>query len=519
MVIRVLAVGAMALLWIPALSAAGPPVRVIKEWGHDVSAALSGAAREQAAPVVRAKSGESSGTSAGMNLLGLGTGFAGPQGNFKLMRTPPDANASVGATQVVETVNLHLAVFDKSTGAVTLGPLYIGKLWTGFSPSCTQWNIISDPVVVYDKQAGRWLVVIHTLSDPYTICMAVSTTSDATGSYYRYAFQVQSSGAMGNEQVGVWPDAYYLAHWIYASDSTYVGPAACAADRDRMIAGQTATMQCFQINNPLLRQMAPADLDGSIAPPAGSPNYYLTQGPPGSNSLYMYRFHVDFTNPASSTLTGPVMIGVAPFANAPVGALIPQPGTKQLLQVNGIDILPRLGYRNFANALPAYESLVATHAVLVGTSRVGLRWYELRNPGTTPTVFQQGTYSPDANSRWMGSIAMDAMGDIAIGYSVSSSSVYPGIRYAGRVPSDPLNELQPEATIMDGSASQTRSSRWGDYTSMSVDPTDDCTMWYTGQYIPLTGTWATRLFSFRFPECATQPAIGLAKPPAPPSYR
>jgi hypothetical protein len=175
-----------------------------------------------------------------------------------------------------------------------------------------------------------------------------------------------------------------------------------------------------------------------------------------------------------------------------------------LLQVNGSIVPPRLAYRNFSSAATPYESLVATHAVEVGTSHaVGLRWYELRNPGTTPTVFQQGTYAPDATSRWMGSIAMDKLGDIALGYCVSSSSTYPGLRYTGRVPGDPLNKLQAETTIVDGSGSQTGEYRWGDYTSMSVDPTDDCTMWYAGEYMASTGglNWTTRLFSFRFPAC------------------
>jgi hypothetical protein len=168
--------------------------------------------------------------------------------------------------------------------------------------------------------------------------------------------------------------------------------------------------------------------------------------------------------------------------------------------------MPRLAYRNFPNANPPHESLVATHAVRVGTAsnvRVGLRWYELRAPGTTPTVFQQGTYSPDTTWRWMGSIAMDKMGNIAIGYSASSASIYPAIRYTGRVPTDPPNTLQTEGTIFNGNGSQTGGDRWGDYTSMSVDPSDDCTMWYTGEYLASTGalTWATRIFAFKFPSC------------------
>jgi hypothetical protein len=462
----------------------------------------------QADAVVQETAGTKLKTTPGINLLGLGSGFIGPQGTFQIGGAPPDPNASVGATQIVETVNLQLAVFDKATGAPTLGPTFLGSLWSGFNASCSTAADIADPVVVYDKQAGRWLVNIHTLGNPYVICFAVSTSGDATGTYNRYAFQVQALGSATNEQLGVWPDGYYLAQWISTSKSTYVGPQACAADRQQMLAGQTATMQCFQIDNTSLHGMAPSDLDGTNPPPAGSPNYYLIQGPAGSNSLYLYRFHVDFTTPANSTFTGPTTIDVGAYKPAPAFgvAAIPQPGTSQLLDVNGNDMMPRLAYRYFADANPPYESLVATHSVTAGTgssSRTAVRWYELRNPGTSVTVYQQGTYSPDTTHRWMGSIAMDKMGDIAVGYSVSSASVYPGMRYTGRVSSDPLNALEAEATVYSGSGSQSSGARWGDYTSMSVDPADDCTMWYTGEYMAGSGAleWATRVFSFRFSAC------------------
>jgi hypothetical protein len=528
-----LACNAVVMFWFSTLPILAQQVKVIREWQHDVSPPLQSMASEEPAvavsndpeqlgeesdggtliagpadPVVQETADGSLGTIPVMNLLGLGSGFTGPQGIFQPSVAPPDANASVGATQVVETVNRELAVFEKSTGSPILGPIFVGILWQGFNAPCVRRYDLADPVVLYDKLANRWLVSIHTLGTPYFICLAVSTTGDATGPYNRYAFQVQADGLPTNEQLGIWPDGYYLAHLIFTNASTYVGPQACAVDRNRMIAGQTATMQCFQINNTNIRGMAPSDLDGRNAPPAGSPNYYLIQGPPGSNSLYLYRFHVNFTSPASSTFTGPSTIKVAPYNAPPRGGsgVVPQLGTTQLLGVNGGDVMPRLAYRNFPNANPPHESLVATHSVRVGTGsnfRVGLRWYELRAPGTTPTVFQQGTYSPDTTSRWMGSIAMDKMADIAIGYSTSSATMYPSIRYTGRVPSDPLNTLEAEGTIFNGNGSQTGGGRWGDYTSMSMDPSDDCTMWYTGEYLASTGalTWATRIFAFKFPSC------------------
>ena len=505
---------------------------VVRELKHDVSAPLrsmafasvdivtpdepdqleaqhwSAPVVEQADPMVQEKAVGKLKTTPGMNLLGLGSGFTGPQGTFQIGGAPPDPNSSVGATQVVETVNLQMAVFDKATGSVTLGPTFLGSLFSGFNASCSTAADIADPVVIYDKQAGRWLINIHTLANPYVICFAVSTSSDATGAYNRYAFPVQALGSGTNEQLGVWPDAYYLAQWIFTSSSTYVGPQACAVDRQQMLAGQTATMQCFQIANTQLHGMAPSDLDGASPPPAGAPNYYVIQGPAGSNSLYLYSFHVDFATPASSTFTGPTIIDVAPYKPAPAFGVpaIPQPATTQLLDVNGNDVMPRLAYRNFPRATPAHESLLAIHSVTVGTgssSRTAVRWYELRNPSTAVTVYQQGTFSPDTSHRWMGSIAMDKMGDIAIGYSVSSASISPGIRYTGRVPGDALNSLEAEVTVSNGSGSQLSGARWGDYTSMSLDPSDDCTMWYTGEYMAATGAldWATRLFSFRFTAC------------------
>src|ERR1035441_51106 len=186
-------------------------------------------------------------TTPGMNLLGLGSGFTGPQGSFQIGGAPPDPRSGGGAPQIGETVNLQLAVFDKATGSPTLGPTFIGSLWSGFNASCSTAADIADPVVLYDKQAGRWLVNVHTLGNPYLICFAVSTSGDATGTYNRYAFQVQALGLATNEQLGVWPDGYYLAQWISTSGSTYIGPQACAVDRQHMLAGQAAAMQCFGI--------------------------------------------------------------------------------------------------------------------------------------------------------------------------------------------------------------------------------------------------------------------------------
>ncbi|MFN7994170.1 MAG: hypothetical protein U0Q18_11235 [Bryobacteraceae bacterium] len=459
-------------------------------------------------PVAQTKTAASLNILPLLSELGLGSGFSGPQGAFPLPLPPPDTTVAVGATQVVQSVNSALAVFDKSTGAVITGPIANTSLWAGFSNSCSDITQTHDPLVLYDKLAGRWVVELVTMTTPYLTCMAVSTSSDATGTYNLYAFQSPGSGPNAGQFMATWPDAYYLGSFGWTDSLTYIGPAACAVDRMQMLAGQAANMQCIQVQDDTIDGMVPADLDGSNAPPAGSPAYYLVQGPLLSNSLYLYRFHVDFANPSNSALAGPVTIGVSAYVPGPYSGTpaVPQPGTNVLLDVNGNILMNRVAYRNFPRANPPRESLVATHSVALrvsGAPRLGLRWYELRQPGSTPVVYQQGTYAPDASSRWMGSIAMDKIGDIALGYSVSSSSVYPSIRLTGRAPTDPIGKMRTEVTIVTGAGSQAVSSRWGDYSSMNVDPADGCTMWYSNQYVPSSGifVWATQLYSFKFAGC------------------
>ncbi|HZT31803.1 MAG TPA: hypothetical protein VFA33_18085 [Bryobacteraceae bacterium] len=527
-VISILGMACAIWGWAPA---SAQQVEVISEVKHDVSPPLRVMAAEaaplvspqarpllltpaqavpgaaQADPVVQENAGAAVATTPGLNILGLGNGFVGPNGTFQVQYAPPDTNAAVGATQVVETVNISYAVFDKNTGSPTLGPLPINTIWSGFGGNCATTNL-SDPVVLYDQLANRWVVEIITVSSPYLYCVAVSTTSDATGSYNRYAFQ-ETIGLPDYAKVGIWPDAYYLSSRMFTNAISYAGPRACALNRAAMLAGSAATMQCFQISNTSIDGMLPASLDGSTPPPAGVPNTYVVQGPSGSNQLYLFKLHVDFTTPSNSKLAGPLPLAVAAYTPAPSSGGVPQSGTTQRLDALGNFLMHRLAYRNFPAANPPHESLVATHSVIVGSSltrRVGVRWYELRNISTkSPTIFQQGTFSPDTTFRWMGSIAMDKAGDIALGYSASSSSINPAIRYTGRIPTDAAGTMEAEATIFQGNGSQSgrRLSRWGDYTSMSVDPSDGCTMWYANEYIPVTGAfnWSTRLFSFKFSAC------------------
>ena len=423
-------------------------------------------------------------------------GLGNAQYGFSVTGAPPDTNGTVGATQYVQWVNTSFAIFNKSTGALISGPTAGNTLWSGFGGGC-QANNDGDPIVLYDKIAQRWVFSQFSVSTtPYLQCIAVSTTSDATGTYNRYSFQY--SNFDDYPKMGVWPDAYYETFNMFAGGTTFVGADACAYDRNAMLAGTAATQVCFQ-QGTSVGGLLPADLDGTTAPPAGSPNYLLYFG---TNNLNLYKFHVDFTNPANSTFTGPTVISVASFS--PLcggGTCVPQPSVTQQLDSLADRLMYRLAYRNFGS----HESLVVNHSVVAGSGG-GVRWYEIQNPSGTPTVAQQSTFAPDSNYRWMGSVAMDHVGDLAVGYSVSSSSVSPSVRFAGRVPTDPASTLESEVSIVSGTGSQNGSlSRWGDYSAMQVDPVDDCTFWFTEEYMKTTGSfnWNTRIANFKFPGCST----------------
>lgn len=520
---RILSLGAaLALLvsgWPPAVSAepAGPagPAEVSQSVAHDVSAPLGDAPVSPSARNLTERPLRITGMNFGAATqpdgalqqtavaaaATLGIGFAGVgKGDYGFTpnAAPPDTNLAVGATQVVQWVNESFAVFDKTTHALLKGPINGNSLWAGFGGAC-QTNNDGDPIVQYDQAANRWIMTQFSVSTtPYLQCVAVSTTADATGTWNRYAFNYGTTQFPDYPKLGVWSDGYYITYNIFNNGTTYAGPKTCAWDRTAMINGAaSATQVCFQLGTgvgPLL----PADLDGNTAPPAGAPNYQLTFG---SNLLAMYKFHVDFATPANSTLTGPANIAVATFSTAcnGGGTCIPQSGTKQKLDSLGDRLMYRLAYRNMGT----YEAAVVNHSVTAGSS-VGLRWYELRGLGGTPAVYQQGTFAPDAKYRWMGSIAMDKLGNIAVGYSVSSSSTFPSIAVTGRVPTDPLGTMQAETLAKAGGGSQLRTlSRWGDYSAMQVDPTDDCTFWFTTEYLKSSGTfnWSTWIVPFKLPGC------------------
>lgn len=446
------------------------------------------------------------GTTAGLGFAGVGNGDYG----FTDQYAPPDTNGAVGATQYVQWVNTSFAVFDKASGAIVSGfPKAGNAIWSGFGGGCES-NNDGDPIVIYDKGADRWVLTQFSVSTtPYLQCVAVSATPDATGPYYRYAFSYGSTQFNDYPKLGVWPDGYYITYNIFNNGITFAGAKACAFDRAMMLAGNAATQQCFQLSSSY-GGLLPADLDGSTQPPSGSPNFFLNFG---FNSLRLWTFHVDWNSPNNSEFSGPVTIPVASFAAAcnGGGACIPQPNTRQKLDSLADRLMYRLAYRNFGD----HESLVVNHSVGVGTNKpkqvTSVRWYELRNQaGSTmasgaPVVHQQGTLgTADGIHRWMGSIAMDKQGNIALGYSASSGSVKPSIRYTGRLASDALNTMQAEAVVKAGGGSQLQNlRRWGDYSAMTVDPVDDCTFWYTNEYLKSSGifNWSTWITSFKFPGC------------------
>jgi len=432
---------------------------------------------------------------AGLSFDGLGVG-----GGYTPDAAPPDTNGAVGDTQYVQWVNEDFAVYDKATGTIAPGfPKAGNTLWSGFGGGC-QGNNDGDPIVQWDKIAHRWVMTQFSVSTtPYTQCVAVSTTSDATGSYHRYAFSYGNSTFNDYPKLGVWPDGYYVTYNMFTN--SFQGAKLCAFDRAKMLTGAAATQQCFQLSTSF-GGVLPADLDSATLPPSGAPNYMVNFG---TNKLNLWKFHVDWATPANSTLTGPTAIAVASFTAACGGSnCVAQKGVSLKLDSLADRLMYRLAYRNFGG----YEALAVNHSVKVSGNKrnqvVGVRWYELRNPGGTPTVYQQGTYSPDSTSRWMGSIAMDKLGNIAMGYSVSSSSVFPSVRYTGRLATDPLGTMAAETGAYDGTGSQNGGlTRWGDYSSISIDPVDQCTFWYTTEYLKTTGSfnWSTRVASFKLAGC------------------
>jgi hypothetical protein len=486
----------------------------------------------------------------GKNIPALGSQFKGPQGNFNVQSAPPDTTGAVGETQFVQWVNNSFAVFDKNTGKALVGPIAGNKLFKKLGGNCAKDND-GDPVVAFDKFARRWVLAQFAVTSGFSQCVAISTSPDATGTYHLYEFTYPAFDDY--PKIGVWPDGYYVSFNMFNSQDRFTGPRVCAYDRVKMLAGQPATQQCFQLKANFFG-LLPSDVDGATsaladangnlngpsAPPVGSPNYFLGLDQ-DATSLDFWKFHVDWTKSSNSTFGAAghnpnAKIAVAPFTLACNGSgqdCVPQPGTgnPEKLDTLGERLMFRLAYRRFGD----HEALLASHSVDTGppNARTGVRWYELRDlTAATPTVFQQSTYAPDQNHRWMSSVAMDKAGDIAAGYNISSTTIFPGIRFASRQSSDPVNRLGAEFVLVNGTGTQRCTqtngtcqcamfdangniifvngkqkcdtlTRWGDYGTLSIDPTDDCSFWYTAESGEETGAfkWHTRILSFKLPTC------------------
>src|SRR3954469_9461598 len=509
--------------------AAGP--NVVKNARHDTSQPLAQLAvgarapsaqadREMAEPrAARAalSSGRADGVSAplGGPLAGVSTviGFDGQSAAdnrrvFGFAFVPPDTNGAVGASQYVQMVNVTIAVYRKRDGAVQLGPAPIHSLWRGFGGLCENGGQAAtfsdggDPVVLYDHLADRWMVSQLQFDETFTKtaqCIAISTSSDATGSYNRYQFDF-GVNFPDYPKFGIWPDAYYNTINVFPGNS-FAGAQACPFDRAAMLAGAAASAICFQ-QPPSVSSLLPADLDGSTLPPAGAPNYVV--GIADAGHLNLFRFHADFAKPAASTFSGPVSIAVAPFteicARATTAACIAEPEPGELVDGLSDRLMFRLAYRNFGD----HESLVANHTVKGGLL-AGVRWYELRDPNGNPQVYQQGTVVDPNTDFWLGSAAQDKAGNIAVGFSASSNHLDPSIYVVGRNAADPLGAMQGPVVLAGGTGVQLNQSynRWGDYSSMAIDPSDDCTFWYTQEYYTASAAfnWTTRISAFKFDGC------------------
>jgi hypothetical protein len=502
---------------------------LVKDTGHSVDGAL-GPSRDSAA----SKKGD-----VFANFEGLSN-----TDNFNLFGfrvNPPDPVGDVGPNHYVEMVNLAVAVYDKQ-GNLMIGPIAIGDLWAGFAvEDCTDPS--GDPIVVYDQLVNRWILSQFTtrgLDDPtlpFYNCVAVSKTPDPTGEYYRYAFITQPDSFGGIDgyffpdypKYGVWTDSYIMTTRDFGLVSRY-GISVYALEKAKMISGNpnARAVQFFLDSDVVPLELIgdgllPADIDGHRRPQAQvAAPIFGTQdddSPYGAtfDAINVWELTVLWNTRAEASLTLAAQLPVASFDSifpcAPTSRdCLPQPGVApaQYLDILSYRQRPthRLAYRNFGS----HEAMVTNQSVEARPGIAGVRWYEVRRVDGAYTVFQQGTYAPeDGVHRWMGSAAMDRDGNMAIGYSVVNGvDVFPGIRYTGRFAGDALGEMTlAEGTIINGTGVQTTAnSRWGDYTSLNVDPTDDCTFWYVNEYYSAAGQasspagWQTRIASFKLDGCS-----------------
>ncbi len=422
---------------------------------------------------------------------------------------PPDTNAAVGDTQVVQWVNLCYAVFGKSSGTLIAGPFPGNHFWAGFSSTCATANA-GDPIIQWDKANHVWVASQNVFSKPYLTCIAVSTSSDATGSYNRYMFS--QPGFPDYPKWGLTPNVYYQTQNDFGKGGAhFAGVNVCAYDGAAMRAGTTAKQICIldNSNHTLFDDsMLPADNDTVAS--SSTPEVLLGSiDNPGFNSaVYEYVFTVNFAA-GTATLAGvngtmPITVPTYSLACGGFGACIKQPGVTDTLDSLGDRLMYRLVLFNDGTT----QHFLVTHSVN-DTTATAARWYEFRasSGSTTLTLAQSGQTPDDGEYRWMGSVARDKVGDIALGYSRSSAAAgdYPSLYLSGQTAGEPPGTTDTESLIFQGSGSQTdTSSRWGDYSSMALDGSDSCSFWFTTEYYPATASffWNTRIDGkIKFPSC------------------
>jgi len=407
---------------------------------------------------------------------------------------PPDTDGDVGLNHYMQMVNLSFQIWDKN-GNSLYGPAASSTLWDGFTGPWTGTND-GDPIVLYDEYSDRWIATQFSLpnypSGPFYELIAVSETGDPTGAWYRYAYEF--ANMPDYPKFGVWPDGYYFTINQFAPPSLgFAGAGVCVLDRAAMINGDPNAQMLFFNIGTSYGSLLPADADGATQPAANTPNYLMNMS---SNLLRIWEADIDWVTTSNSSVNLVKSLSTQSFSYS--GITINQPGTSQTLDPLSTRLMYRLQYRNFGS----YEVMLTNHSVNAnGSGQAGVRWYELRNYGSGWNIYQQGTFAPaDGDNRWMGSVAMNGNGDIGIGYSVSGSSTYPSIRFAGQTAANSGTGILDvvEESIVEGSSSQTGVNRWGDYSMMSVDPSDDQTFWYTTEYSNGGWSWRTQIASFTF---------------------
>ncbi len=492
---------------------------------------------------------------------GLGAGFQGPQGSATL-RNPSDNTLAVGPNHIFQIVNTRMAIFTKQgklfekTGKVLYGPVPTNTLFKGFGGTCEAINN-GDAVVRYDQLADRWLIVMpifrrgairpdqpssgrsggpaqvsvpgqpgqpgpaaplfvpppsgapaqqpqrgqSTPQGPYSMCYAISAGPDPFGSYYRYEFLRPLFPDY--PRPAIWSDGYYIPT---STGDEVIQKHACVVERAKMLKGEPASEQCVIIDG--VNFLNNADIDGKALPPPGAPNIMMAAGGTQlkndfeDDGIFTWKFHVDWRNPANTKVSGPEKIVVAPYHYLCGGQLtncVPQPGTERRLDAQGDKIMARVVYRRIG----ARESLVAVHSVNTSAGSGGVRWYEFRvDRKRVVRLHQQGTYAPDGFFRWMASPAIDRFGNIGIGYSFGGAPNFAGQRFAGRRTDDPPGKLTMRETILVEGEGAQNAMRWEDYTQTAIDPSDDCTIWYVGDYIRKGETnYSSRIGAFRLPGC------------------